>query len=89
MVSDTITGKEAYLRTWWKKLPFGIRQSIKTAVDDGRWWVDVVKETGVDGKPEVNKTTLIALEELGYVVHWADDESMTTYRISWEQKIGV
>jgi hypothetical protein len=84
MVSDTITRKDAHLRTWWKKLPFGVRQSIKTAVDEGRWWIDVVKEMNADGKPEVNKTTLIALEELGYMVHYADDESMATYRISWE-----
>lgn len=84
MVSDMITCKEAYLRTWWKKLPLGIRQAIKNAVDTGGWWVDVVKEKGSDGKLEVNKTILVALEELGYMVHYAEDESSDTYRISWE-----
>ena len=84
MVSDTITRKDAHLRVWWVKLPFGIRQAIKRAVDEGNWWIDVVKEKGADGKLEVDKTTLIALEELGYMVHWANDDSTTTYRISWE-----
>lgn len=80
-----ITGKEAYLRTWWKQIPFGIRHTIKSAVDEGKWWIDVVKETGVEGTLEVNKTTLTALKTLGYMVHQhqVEDESIPTYRISW------
>ena len=80
VVSDMITAKEAYLRTWWGKLPYGIRHSI----------LDVVKSVGPDGKKEVNKFILHALEELGYIVNYADDESTSTYRISWElDKIGA
>ena len=90
MVSDMITAKEAYLRTWWVKLPYWIRHSIQNAIEEGRWWIDVVKPTGPDGKKEVNKSILHALEELGYIVNYADDESTSTYRISWElDKIGV
>ena len=90
MVRDTITAKEAYLRTWWVKLPYGIRHSIQNAIEEGRWWIDVVKSVGPDGKKEVNKSILHALEELGYIVNYADDESTSTYRISWElDKIGV
>ena len=84
MVSDMITAKEACLRTWWGTLPYGIKHSIKNAIEEGKWCIDVVKSVGPDGKKEVNKSILWALEELGYTVYYADDESMNTYRISWE-----
>ena len=91
MVSDMITAKEAYLRTWWGKLPYGIKHSIKNAIEERKWWIDVVKSVGPDGKKEVNESILHALEDLGYMVYYADDESMNTYRISWfhGNKIGA
>ena len=90
MVSDMISAKEAYLRTWWVKLPYLIRHSIQNAIEEGRWWIDMVESTGPDGKKEANKSILHALEELGYIVNYADDKSTSTYRISWElDKIGV
>ena len=49
MVSDMITAKEAYLRTLWVKLPYGIKHSIQNAIEEGKWYVDVVKDTNVDG----------------------------------------
>ena len=91
MVSDMITAKKAYLRTWWGKLPYGIKHSIKNAIEEGKWWIDVVKSVGPDGKKEVNESILHALEDLGYMVYYTDDESMNTYRISWfhGNKIGA
>ena len=84
MASDVITAKEAYLRTLWVKLPYGIKHSIQNAIEEGKWYVDVVKDTNVDGIKEVDKNVLDALEKLGYFVYWANDESMTTYRIAWK-----
>ena len=46
MMSDMITAKEDYLRTWWGKLPYGIKHSIKNAIEEGKWWIDVVKSVG-------------------------------------------
>lgn len=36
VVSDMITAKEAYLRTWWGKLPYGIKHSIKNAIEGNK-----------------------------------------------------
>ena len=79
-----ITCKEAYLRTLWVKLPCGIKHSIQNAIEEGKWFIDVVKETNEDGIREVDKNILDALEKLGYFVYLANDESMTTYRIAWK-----
>ena len=89
MVNDLITCKEAYLRTWWIKIPFEIRHAIKNKIVAGDWWLDVIKEIGPDGKPKVDSTTITALQKLGYMVYWANDDLSDTYRISWEQNMGV
>ena len=57
---------------------------IKKAIDEGKWYVDVAKEIGDDGKLGVHKSVLTSLEELGYNVFWANEKSMKTYRISWK-----
>ena len=89
MVNDLITCKEAYLRTWWIKIPFEIRHAIKNEIVAGNWWLDVIKEIGPDGKPKVDNTIITALQKLGYMVYWANDDLSDTYRISWEQNMGV
>ena len=89
MVNDLITCKEAYLRTWWVKIPFDIRQAIKNKIATGDWWLVVMKEIGPDGKPKVDKTIITALQKLGYTVYWADNDLSESYRISWEQNMGV
>ena len=36
MVSDMISAKEAYLRAWWVKLPYGIKHSIKNVIEGNK-----------------------------------------------------
>ena len=84
-----ITCKEAYLRTLWVKLPYGIKHSIQDAIEEGKWYTDVMKEANADGIREVDKNILDTLKKLGYFVYWANDESMTIYRISWNIEINI
>lgn len=77
-----ITRKDAYLQTLWNNLPIGIRHAIKRAIEEGEWWIDVMKDTD-DGKFIVQGSILNALEELGYTVDLTD-ESISTYRILWK-----
>ena len=84
MVNDLITSRDAHMQTCWINLPIWIRNSIKKAIDEGKWYVDVAKEIGDDGKLGVHKSVMTSLEELGYNVFWANEKSMKTYRISWK-----
>ena len=77
--------KDAYLRAAWVNIPLEIRIAITSAVEKGKYWIDIDKKTDINGKyEELDNSILNVLKALGYGVHWTDSTFMSSYRISWE-----
>lgn len=84
-MSDMMTYKDAHQRAAWVNIPLEIRIAITSAVEKGKYWIDIDKKTDTNGKyEELDNSILNALKTLGYSVHWADSTFLSSYRISWE-----
>ena len=85
MMTDVITCKDAYQRAAWANIPLEIIMAITSAVEKGKYWIDVDKKTDENGKyEELDESIVNALKTLGYSVHWTDSTFLSSYRISWE-----
>ena len=77
--------KDAYQRAAWCNIPLEIRIAITSAVEKGKYWIDIDKKTDINGKyEELDESIVNALKALGYGVHWTDSTFLSSYRISWE-----
>ena len=80
-----MTYKDAHQRAAWANIPLEIRNAITSAVEKGKYWIDIDKKTDTNGKyEELDNSILNALKTLGYSVHWTDSTFLSSYRISWE-----
>lgn len=80
-----MTYKDAHQRAAWANIPLEIRIAITSAVEKGKYWIDIDKKTDENGKyEELDNSILNALKTLGYSVHWTDSTFLSSYRISWE-----
>lgn len=80
-----MTYKDAHQRAAWANIPLEIRNAITSAVEKGKYWIDIDKKTDTNGKYEKpDNDILYALEVLGYNVYWIDSTFLSRYRISWE-----
>lgn len=80
-----MTYKDAHQRAAWANIPLEIRIAITSAVEKGKYWIDIDKKTDTNGKYEKpDNDILYALEVLGYNVYWIDSTFLSRYRISWE-----
>ena len=84
-MSDMMTYKDAHQRAAWVNIPLEIRIAITSAVEKGKYWIDIDKKTDTNGKyEELDNSIVNALKTLGYSVHWTDSTFLSSYRISWE-----
>lgn len=80
-----MTYKDAHQRTTWANIPLEIRIAITSAVEKGKYWIDIDKKTDENGKYEdLDESIVHALKTLGYGVHWTNSTFLSSYRISWE-----
>lgn len=80
-----MTYKDAHQRATWANIPLEIRIAITSAVEKGKYWIDIDKKTDTNGKyEELDESIVNALKTLGYGVHWTDSTFLSSYRISWE-----
>lgn len=80
-----MTYKDAHQRAAWANIPLEIRIAITSAVEKGKYWIDIDKKTDENGKYEdLDESIVNALKTLGYGVHWTDSTFLSSYRISWE-----
>ena len=80
-----MTYKDAHQRATWANIPLEIRIAITSAVEKGKYWIDIDKKTDENGKYEdLDESIVNALKALGYGVHWTDSTFLSSYRISWE-----
>ena len=85
MMSDMMNCKDAHQRAAWANIPLEIRIAITSAVEKGKYWIDIDKKTDENGKyEELDESIVNALKTLGYSVHWTDSTFLSSYRISWE-----
>ena len=80
-----MTYKDAHQRATWANIPLEIRIAITSAVEKGKYWIDIDKKIDENGKyEELDESIVNALKTLGYSVHWTDSTFLSSYRISWE-----
>lgn len=80
-----MTYKDAHQRAACANIPLEIRIAITSAVEKGKYWIDIDKKTDENGKYEdLDESIVNALKTLGYGVHWTDSTFLSSYRISWE-----
>lgn len=80
-----MTYKDAHQRATWVNIPLEIKIAITSAVEAGKYWIDIDKKTDTNGKyEELDESIVNALKALGYGVYWTDSTFMSSYRISWE-----